>query len=185
MPSLRSGITSGLGLCICPHRNISQLVRRYYCLTACLYAKCCNLIGWIIECGPSIHFRIDGPDHSYVFRSKLKHRIFGKMVDGRETIDRGREKLVTFGKLSVNFPEKTETIDYYIFSKVFHQFTLGTNFRSLQVACSEIFSQAINSLITGWTVSTKNINPSVLPAVGLYVRTSGFIFFCIDSPTSY
>ena len=30
MPSLRSGITSGLGLCICPHRNISQLVRRYY-----------------------------------------------------------------------------------------------------------------------------------------------------------
>ena len=28
---LGSGITSGLGLCICPHRNISQLVRRCGC----------------------------------------------------------------------------------------------------------------------------------------------------------
>ena len=37
-----------------------------YCLTACLYAKCCNLIGWIMERGPSIHFRIDGPDRLYV-----------------------------------------------------------------------------------------------------------------------
>ena len=53
----------------------------------------------------------------------------------------------------------------------------------------EYFSQAIKSLITGWTVYTKNINPSLLridlPAVGLYVRTSGFILFRIDSPTSY
>ena len=72
-----------------------------YCLTACLYAKCCNLIGWIMERGPSIHFRKDGPDHLYGFRSKLKRRIFWE--DGRETIDRGREKFVTFGKLSVNF----------------------------------------------------------------------------------
>ena len=30
MPSLRSGITSGLGLCIRPYRYASQLVRRYY-----------------------------------------------------------------------------------------------------------------------------------------------------------
>ena len=76
-------------------------------------------------------------------------------------------------------------VDYYIFS----------SFRSIYIqhklsqACSEYFSQAINSLITGWTVYTKNINPSVLridlPAVGLYVRTSGFIFLPIDSPTSY
>ena len=29
MPSLRSGITSGLGLCIRPYRYASQLVRRY------------------------------------------------------------------------------------------------------------------------------------------------------------
>ena len=54
---------------------------------------------------------------------------------------------------------------------------------------SEYFSQAINSLITGWTVHTKNINPSVLcidlSAVDLYVRASGFIFFRTDSPTSY
>ena len=54
-----------------------------------------------MERGPSIHFRIDGPDHLYGFRSKLKHRIFWE--DGKEIIDRGREKLVTFGKLSVNF----------------------------------------------------------------------------------
>ena len=44
----------------------------FYCLTACLYAKCCNLIGWIMEHGPSIHFHIDGPDHLYGIRSKLK-----------------------------------------------------------------------------------------------------------------
>ena len=76
-----------------------------YCLNACLYAKCCNLIGWILELGPSIHLRIDDPDHSYGFQSKLKHKIFvvEKFCDGRETIDRGREMLVMFGKLSVNF----------------------------------------------------------------------------------
>ena len=44
----------------------------HYCLTACLYAKCWNLIGWIMEHGPSTHFRIDGPDRLYGFRSKLK-----------------------------------------------------------------------------------------------------------------
>ena len=71
-----------------------------YCLTACLYAKCCDLIGWILELRPSIHFRIDGPDHLYGFRSKLKQDFW---EDGTETIDRGREMLVTFGKLSVNF----------------------------------------------------------------------------------
>ena len=80
-------------------------------------------------------------------------------------------------------------VDYYIFSTIYIQYKLSQ-------ACSEYFSQAINSLITGWTVYTKNINPSVLRidlpavglyvrAVGLYVRTSGFIFFRIDSPTSY
>ena len=53
-----------------------------------------------MERGTSIHFRIDGPDHLYGFRSKLKQDFW---EDGGETIDRGREKLVTFGKLSVNF----------------------------------------------------------------------------------
>ena len=58
----------------------------FYCLTACLYAKCCYLIGWInTECGPSIHFRTDGPDHLYGFRSKLKLRIFGKIVEELST----------------------------------------------------------------------------------------------------
>ena len=56
-----------------------------YCLTACLYEKCCNLIGWILELGPSIHFRIDGPDRLYDFRSKLMHGIFGKMVEKLST----------------------------------------------------------------------------------------------------
>ena len=37
--------------------------------------------------------------------------------------------LVTFGKLSVNFPEIPEmVVDCYIFSRVFHQFTFSTNF---------------------------------------------------------
>ena len=50
-----------------------------------------------------IHFHIDGPDRLYGFRSKLKQRIFGKMVENLSTED--REKLVTFRKLSVNFWE--------------------------------------------------------------------------------
>ena len=29
----------------------------------------------------AINFRLDGPDRLYGFRSKLKHRILGKMVD--------------------------------------------------------------------------------------------------------
>ena len=31
------------------------------------------------------HFRIDGQDHLYGFRSKLKHRIIGKMVEKLST----------------------------------------------------------------------------------------------------
>ena len=110
---------------------------------------------------------------------KVKTQDFWE--DGRETIDRGREMLVEFGKLSVNFRKlsgRPETVDYYIFSTIYIQ-------HKLSQACSEYFSQAINSLITGWTVHTKSINPSVLPAVGLYVRTSGFIFFRTDSPTVF
>ena len=57
----------------------------HYCLAACLYAKCCNLIGWIMERGPSIHFRIDGPDRLYGSRSKIKHSIFGKMTEKLST----------------------------------------------------------------------------------------------------
>ena len=71
-------------------------------------------------------------------------------------------------------------VDYYICSTIYIQHRLSQ-------PCSEYFSQAINSLITGWTLYTKNVNPLVLridhSAVGLYVRTSGFIFFRIDNPT--
>ena len=57
---------------------------------------------WLIrEHGPSIQSRIDGPDRLYGFRLKLKHRIFGKRLEKLSTED--SEKLVTFGKLSVNF----------------------------------------------------------------------------------
>ena len=62
-------------------KNFSQAINYFYCLTACLYAKCCHLIGWIMERGPSLHFRIDGPDRLYGFQSKLKHRIFEKMTE--------------------------------------------------------------------------------------------------------
>ena len=48
------------------------------------------------------------------------------------------------------------------------------NFVKTSRECSKDFSQAINSLISGWTAYTKNINPSVLridlPLVGLYVQ---------------
>ena len=79
-----------------------------------------------MERGPSIHFRIDSPDRLYGFRLKVKTQDFWE--DGRETIDRGREKFVTFEKLSEIFRKKPETIEHYIFNRVFHQFTLGTNF---------------------------------------------------------
>ena len=84
----------------CDGYVLGHCITFLYCLTACLYAKCCNLIGWIMKLGPSIHFRIDGPDRLYGFRSKLKQHFWG---DDRETINRSLEKLVTFGKLSVNF----------------------------------------------------------------------------------
>ena len=51
------------------------------------YKKSCNLIGWIIEHGPSTHFPIDGPDHLYGFLPHLKDRFF--LENGIEIIDRG------------------------------------------------------------------------------------------------
>ena len=77
---------------LCPYRNFSQ----------------------------AINFRIDGPDRLYGFRSKLKYRIFGKMVEDGRWED--HEKLVTFGKFWVNFqklPKKPERRDYYIYSSFF------------------------------------------------------------------
>ena len=54
-----------------------------------------------MEREPTINFRIDGPDRLIRLSIKVKTQDFWE--DGREAIDRGREKLVTFGKLSVNF----------------------------------------------------------------------------------
>ena len=65
-----------------------------YCLTACLYAKCWNLIGWIMERESSIHFYIDVPDPGvrtiYTVSIKVKTEDFWE--DCIEAIDRGREK---------------------------------------------------------------------------------------------
>ena len=82
------------------------------------------------------------------------------MVEKLSTED--REKLVTFGKLSVNFRKlsgktwKNRLLHLYqSFSSIYIQ-------HKIYQACSKYFSQAINSLITDWTVYTENINPSVL-----------------------
>ena len=55
------------------------------------------------------------------FSIKVKTQDFWE--DDRETINRSHENLVTFGKLS----ERPEMIDYYILSRIFHQFTFSTN----------------------------------------------------------
>ena len=39
----------------------------FYCLTKCLYKKCRNLIGWIVECRQSARFRIDSPERFTAF----------------------------------------------------------------------------------------------------------------------
>ena len=44
MPSLRSGITSGLGLCIRPYRYASQLVRRYKYFRAKVSPFCSEIV---------------------------------------------------------------------------------------------------------------------------------------------
>ena len=110
--------------------------------------------------------------------------------NGKEAIDRDREKSVMFSKLLETFRENRKTIItfYQSFQSVYIQHESWVNFPKTTRERSEDFSQALNSLITGWNVYTKNISPSVLcidlPAVGLYFKTLGFIFFSIDSPAS-
>ena len=87
---------------------------------------------WTIYTFPYVYTIYTALDLSGPFtRLFIKVKTQDFWEDRRETIDRGRKKLVTFGKLSVNFRKlsgKTEAIDYYIFSRVFHQFTFGTKF---------------------------------------------------------
>ena len=84
---------------------------------------------------------------------------------------------VEFGILipGIPLPEKSQkewglkTTDCYIFSRVFHQFAFSINVHKILL------------------IHPNNV-PNILvrlPVVGLYIRTSGFIFFRIDSPTSY
>ena len=120
-----------------------------------------NAIIWLLDSGTwtiiTFPYRWSGP-----FITTLKHRILGKMTEVA--------KKVMFGKLLVNFRNlsgKTWNDRLLHFEKNFQSIYIQ---HKLSRACSEYFSQAINSLITGWTVHTKNINPSVLRIeLGLYI----------------
>ena len=105
---------------------------------------------------------------------------------GNKLLAENHEMLVMFRNLLVKVQKNWKHILLHFrqsFSSIFQ------NFPNLPQECSKHFSQAINSLITGWTVYTKNIHASVLridlPMVSLYARTLGFIFFHKDSPKSY
>ena len=93
-----------------------------------------------------------------------------------------------------DFSVKPKTIDYYIFSRVFHPLInmhheFFENFPTTAQEYTEDFSQVIKYLVTGWSVYEKykylDLSYRNLPAVFLYIRTSGRILFRIDSPTSY
>ena len=116
---------------------------------------------WTIYTFP---YRRSGP----FIRLSIKVETQDFWEDSRETIDRSRQIfyiLVTFGKLSLNFWKlsgKTFLAEFSI--NLYSAQTFPSMFNS------EYFSQAINSLITGWTVYTKNINPLVLRiGLGLYI----------------
>ena len=55
----------------------------------------------IIGHGPSMHFRIDGPDHLHGLWLQLKHRLLGKME--KILSAENRQKYVVLKKLSVKF----------------------------------------------------------------------------------
>ena len=103
--------------------------------------KCCNLIDWILERGQDF------------------------WEDVRETIDRGREKLVRLGKLSGNFLERPETIDYYVYAE------FSINLHSIQTFRS-MFSifQSGNKLLNNWLDCVyekyKPLGPSYRPPRG-------------------
>ena len=65
MPSLRSGITSGLGLCIRPYRYARQLVRRYY--KPKISMKPQNADFWFQRAAAMFHLQ---PCQTYVWPSK-------------------------------------------------------------------------------------------------------------------
>ena len=81
--------------------SIKLFIKEHYCLTACLYAKCCDLIGWILGTWTIYTFPYRRSGLFIQLSIKVKTQDFWE--DGRETIDRSHEKFVTFGKLSVNF----------------------------------------------------------------------------------
>ena len=146
----------------------------YYCLTLNnVYTQNAVIWFWLHSGTWTIYtFPYRRSEPFIRFSIKVKTQDFWE--DDRETINRSREKLVTFGKLSVNFWQlsgKTWNDRLLHFKQNFPSIYIQ---HKLSRACSEYFSQAINSLLTGWTVYMKNINPSVLPidlpAVGWSIR---------------
>ena len=109
---------------------------------------------WTIYTFP---YRRSGPFIRFLI--KVKTQDFWE--DDRETIDRGREKLVTFGKLSVNFRKhsgRTRNDRLLHFKQNFPSIYIQHKFCR---ASSEYFSQAINSLI---------ISLSYRPPCGRFIR---------------
>ena len=76
MPSLRSGITSGLGLCIRPYRYASQLVRRYYKLVQLVFMYCPKLSPVVVILGSRQSLLYD-QDLNFQFNFESK---FGKPI---------------------------------------------------------------------------------------------------------
>ena len=106
---------------------------------------------------------------------------------GNTLLREDHERLIMFTKLSVNFRKNSKRWIVKFIFYIQHKFSKILLIHPEHVP--NILNQAMNSVITGQTVCTKNINPLVFcigaPAVGLYVRTSGFKFSQIESPVSY
>ena len=97
--------------------NKNFLLPDYMFIRKMLYSDWLDSGTWTIY---TIQYRRSGP----FIRLSIKVKTQDFWEDGRETFDRGREMLVTFGKFSV----EPEMVGYYIFSRVFHQFIFSTNF---------------------------------------------------------
>ena len=74
-----------------------SLANKITLLPDCMFVRKMLQSDWL-DCG-TFPYRRSGP----FIRLSIKVKTQDFWEDGRETIDRGREKLATFGKLSVNF----------------------------------------------------------------------------------
>ena len=104
--------------------------------------------------------------------TKVKTQDF--LEDGRETIDRGRGMLVTFGKLSVNFRKlsgKTWNGRLLHFIRVFHQFIFSINFpKHVQFWIFESGNKLLNNWLDSLYEKYKSLGPSYRPPCGRSIR---------------